>query len=117
VPVEDISPVSIVHFDSNSNDLSKDSYHVLDRLAAYLKHTPSARVAIKGYTDSMGNEEYNLHLSRFRANIVKNYLLGHGIDAKRLTASGLGSEDPLYSNETASGRRANRRVEIRIHNP
>jgi general secretion pathway protein A len=115
-PVAYVPPLSIVHFDYNSNDLSSESYRTLDRIAAYLKDTPSARIAIKGYTDSYGSEGYNQSLSRFRANIVKNYLLGHGIDAGRMIVAGLGSEDPLYSNDTPSGRSANRRVEIRIRN-
>jgi len=114
---KDIPPVSVVHFNINSNDLSPDSYHTLDRLAAYLMHRPSARLVIKGYTDSIGSEGYNLSLSRFRANIVKNYLLGHGIAAGRMVALGLGSKDPVSSNDTSLGRNANRRVELRIRNP
>jgi outer membrane protein OmpA-like peptidoglycan-associated protein len=110
-------PHSIVRFGYNSNDLSVEAYSQLNRLSAYLKEEPAATLVIKGYTDSYGSDGYNLSLSKFRANIVKNYLIGNGVSSRRITAVGLGALDPLQSNDTLAGREANRRVEIEIRTP
>ncbi|MFH0726270.1 MAG: AAA family ATPase [Pseudomonadota bacterium] len=107
----------IVRFGYNSNDLSSGSYDILDQLSAYLKKTPAATITINGYTDNMGSLGYNLSLSGFRANIVKNYLMGHGVHASRMTAAGLGAANPIESNDTPEGRNSNRRVEIKVRNP
>jgi general secretion pathway protein A len=107
----------IVPFGHNSNDLSSEAYDLLNSLASYLKRTPGATITINGYTDNMGNPGYNLSLSGFRANIVKNYMIGHGIGSPRMTAVGLGSKDPIESNDTTEGRNANRRVEIHVRTP
>ncbi len=72
-------------------------------------------ISVKGYTDSSGSLSYNVSISKFRANIIKTYLAGKGINPSRITALGLGPENPLASNETAEGRRQNRRVEIEFN--
>jgi general secretion pathway protein A len=69
---------------------------------------------ITGYSDSLGQEQYNVKLSEFRANTVKSYLMGRGLAESRIRVQGLGSQDPIASNETTDGRNANRRVEIEI---
>jgi len=74
-------------------------------------------VAIQGYTDSVGSEDYNQALSERRAESVKSYLTAQGIGATRLTASGKGRSDPVADNDSASGRQQNRRVEVVISNP
>jgi general secretion pathway protein A len=107
----------IVRFGYNSNELSPDGYGLLDQLSAFLKKTPAATIAINGYTDNMGSPGYNLSLSGFRANIVKNYLMGHGIHATRMAVAGLGAANPIERNDTTEGRNINRRVEIKIRNP
>ncbi|MCP4366604.1 MAG: OmpA family protein, partial [Deltaproteobacteria bacterium] len=56
-----------------------------------------------------------VNVSRFRANIVKSYLLGKGVDSSRIEAEGLGSANPVATNKTAAGRKANRRVEIEFN--
>lgn len=118
VPVApEIASRILVRFEFNSNDLTPEAYGTLNDLAAYLKAVPAAKLVIKGYTDKYGSYGYNLSLSNFRANIVKNYLLGHGIDVTRMTALGLGSEDPVDTNDTPEGRNANRRVEIDVKKP
>jgi outer membrane protein OmpA-like peptidoglycan-associated protein len=73
---------------------------------------PELVAKITGYSDSLGNEQYNLNLSRTRADIVKSYLLGNGVDSSKLESKGLGSQNPVASNETWQGRAKNRRVEI-----
>ena len=77
------------------------------------KH-PDAHFIIQGYTDSQGNFWYNKQLSRTRAEIVKSYFLEKGILPSNIEVVGMGSENPIASNETAAGRRKNRRVEIQV---
>jgi outer membrane protein OmpA-like peptidoglycan-associated protein len=73
-------------------------------------------VAIHGYTDSRGSEEYNQGLSERRANSVKAYLAAQGVDSTRLSASGMGQADPAAGNDSVAGRQRNRRVEVIISN-
>src|SRR6185369_8941871 len=58
--------------------------------------------------------QHNLTLSQNRSHSIKDYLVGHGIDATRLTAEGYGQARPIEPNTTASGRLANRRVQFQI---
>ncbi len=74
----------------------------------------SHNIIITGFTDAQGNETFNRKLSQFRANTVKSYLMGRGLKSSRIKIQGLGSQFPIESNDTFSGRRANRRVEIEI---
>ena len=71
-------------------------------------------ISVKGYTDALGRPAYNKKLSRFRANIVKSYLVAKGVNAERIDAIGMGEKDPLGLNTTDEGRKANRRVEIEL---
>jgi len=60
----------------------------------------------------VGSITYNLSVSQFRANSIKSYLAGKGVNASHLIAAGLGPKNPLASNDTPEGRQQNRRVEI-----
>ncbi len=86
----------------------------LDKLVAALTEHPQTTVAIEGHTDSTGTHGYNLDLSQRRADAVAAYLVANGIDRARLSTSGLGQDYPVASNNEASGRQQNRRVEIII---
>ena len=105
----------IIYFNHNSNDLPEKTYKTLDRIASTLQENQGMEISVKGYTDSSGSLSYNVSISKFRANIIKTYLAGKGINPARITALGLGPENPLASNETAEGRRQNRRVEIEFN--
>jgi general secretion pathway protein A len=72
------------------------------------------KILITGYTDSTGPKSYNNGISKRRAETVKNYLLKKGVKLSKIIAVGLGAQDFVASNETASGRRLNRRVEIEL---
>jgi len=72
------------------------------------------RVRIDGHTDDVGTVEYNMDLSRRRAESVRRWLVDQGIDADRLTTRAFGPMRPAASNETAEGRQKNRRVEISV---
>lgn len=101
-----------VFFMYNSNEMSDEAYATLDQAAVLLTGDPGLRVAIRGYTDNAGAASYNTWLSRFRAEIVKSYLVGKGVEAERIEAFGMGPVDPVATNETPEGRGANRRVEL-----
>jgi general secretion pathway protein A len=106
---------TIINFKYNSNELPPESFETLDRIADFLKRNPAAGIDIKGYTDSSGSRSYNISVSEFRANTIKTYLVGKGVSAARITAAGLGPENPLAKNDTEEGRRKNRRVEIELN--
>ena len=101
-----------IQFDINSNEIDADSYPVLERVAEYLVEHPEQLVNVKGYTDTTGSSGYNESVSRFRANSVKTYLIGKGVVADNIKIFAMGDADPVDSNETAEGRKKNRRVEI-----
>jgi outer membrane protein OmpA-like peptidoglycan-associated protein len=73
-------------------------------------------VLIEGHTDDVGSDESNFNLSQRRANSVKSYLVGQGIESSRLSTSGLGEGSPVAGNDTSTGRQQNRRVEVIISN-
>jgi outer membrane protein OmpA-like peptidoglycan-associated protein len=106
----------LIHFKHNSNELPDQSFAKLDQMADYLLHNPEVSINIKGFTDSTGSYSYNISVSEFRANTIKTYLIGKGVDITRIKAFGLGPENPIASNETGAGRRKNRRVEIEFEN-
>jgi outer membrane protein OmpA-like peptidoglycan-associated protein len=106
-----------VLFTSGRADLKLGATSNLNRLVAFLNKYPDRTVAIEGYTDSVGSEDYNQALSERRADSVKSYLAGQGIGSRRLSALGKGESDPVAGNDSASGRQQNRRVEVIISNP
>ncbi|MFO7862332.1 MAG: AAA family ATPase [Desulfosalsimonas sp.] len=101
-----------VNFPNGAYGLAPDSVETLDRAKRLLLENPGLNADVTGYSDSAGDPQYNLHLSRIRANMVKSYLIGNGVDAGRIDSRGLGSQNPVASNETPQGRARNRRVEI-----
>jgi outer membrane protein OmpA-like peptidoglycan-associated protein len=106
-----------VLFTTGKADLKSGATGNLNKLAAFLDKYPDRNVAIQGYTDSVGSEDYNQVLSERRAESVKSYLTAQGIGATRLVASGKGRSDPVADNDSAAGRQQNRRVEVVISNP
>jgi outer membrane protein OmpA-like peptidoglycan-associated protein len=106
-----------VLFTTGRADLKPGATGNLDKLVAFLDKYPDRSVAIQGYTDSVGTEDYNQRLSERRADSVKSYLTGQGIGSTRLSALGKGRSDPVADNDSAAGRQQNRRVEVVISNP
>jgi general secretion pathway protein A len=109
----------VIPFGYDTNDLPPEILAKLDELARYLLMKTDSDILIRGYTDALGNKEYNRNLSSFRANVVKSYLAGKGISPTRMRAIGMGDAAPRMSNTTPEGRGANRRVEIELvdHKP
>jgi outer membrane protein OmpA-like peptidoglycan-associated protein len=106
-----------VLFESGRADLKMGAAGNLNKLVFFLNKHPDRSVAIEGYTDSVGSEDYNQALSQRRADSVRSYLVRQGIGSGRLTASGLGMSDPVAGNDSAAGRQQNRRVEVIVSNP
>jgi OOP family OmpA-OmpF porin len=102
-------------FDFNSPVIRSDYHEKLGMLGAFLQKNPDAYVVTAGFSDSIGNEEYNLGLSERRASGVKQYLVDtFGIDADRIVPLWFGELNPVGDNATKEGRRLNRRVEIAV---
>ena len=101
-------------FNSGKSSIKTESYTVLNDIVAILKEYPSAKFSIEGHTDSAGSETLNQRLSESRASTVMTFLIENGIESKRLNAVGYGESKPIANNATASGRAANRRVEINL---
>ncbi len=101
-----------VNFDFDKSNIRPDAAPILDAAIATLKEDPDARVAVEGYTDSIGSEAYNEGLSQRRAESVVDYLVAGGIARSRLEPIGMGESDPVATNETEDGRAQNRRVEL-----
>lgn len=74
------------------------------------------RISVDGHTDSSGNPEINLTISKQRAKSVFDYLVSAGVDATRIDANGFGDQFPIAPNETKAGRIKNRRIEIKVKN-
>jgi outer membrane protein OmpA-like peptidoglycan-associated protein len=102
----------LIFFDFNKDNLQPESYPELERAITIMKNHSSMEVEIAGYTDNVGSDTYNKDLSQRRANSVKDYMVKHGIDAKRIQARGYGEQNPILPNDTDEGRAANRRVEF-----
>ena len=105
---------STVNFNFDSADLTPTAQANLDKIVKVFKQNPKTNILIYGYTDSVGKDEYNMKLSRSRANAVKAYMGTKGIGSKRINAQGMGEADPIASNDTDAGRAKNRRVEFGI---
>lgn len=103
-----------ITFLPNSAQLTAEGRETLDRLAPSLRDQRDVSVEIAGHTDAVGSEAFNTMLSQQRADAVRLYLIGKGVDERRLTAVGYGELEPVASNDTDEGRKANRRVEFRI---
>lgn len=103
-----------VNFNFDSAELTSLAKGNLDKIAKVLIDNPKTLITIYGYTDSVGKDEYNMKLSRSRANAVKSYMGSKGIGVKRITSQGMGEADPIASNDTKEGQAKNRRVEFGI---
>ncbi len=103
-----------IEFETSSDVIRVISYPILDKVVDVLQNNPDYLLKISGHTDSQGNDDANLILSNKRAQSTKRYIVEHGIDEARLDAIGYGETKPVADNETAEGRKQNRRVEFKI---
>jgi outer membrane protein OmpA-like peptidoglycan-associated protein len=105
---------TIIYFEHNSNELPPNAYETLNNIVKFTSQRPNLKITVEGYTDSYGSRVYNKQLSQYRADMVKNYLIGNGIAPTKIEARGKGSTNPIENNSTSEGRKQNRRVEIKI---
>ncbi len=103
-----------VFFDTGSAELRSESFIELNRLKTFLDDNPGISIQLNGHTDNVGSDTNNLTLSENRAKSVFTYLVENGIDATRMTYKGYGETSPIESNDTDTGRQANRRTEFMI---
>jgi OmpA-OmpF porin, OOP family len=102
-----------IFFDTDKTDLKPESTPTLTEIAQMMKANPTLAILVVGHTDKQGAYEYNIDLSRRRADaVVKALAANHGVEAKRLRGAGVGMLAPAASNDTEEGRAKNRRVEI-----
>ena len=102
-----------IEFESNSTTMLPRGRATLDQLIALLRRAPHAAIEIGGHTDKYGEPDYNLQLSRLRAEAVRAYFISHGL-TNQFTAFGYGASRPLSSAQTRAGFQHNRRIELRV---
>jgi len=101
-------------FDTNKADIKPASQAALDDMVAKIADLKLEVVVVTGHTDSTGSAAYNDKLSLRRAEAVKAYLVGKGIEANRIYTEGKGEHQPVADNKTKEGRAQNRRVEVEV---
>ncbi len=101
-----------IAFGKDGVSLTPADNQILTQVADKLKACPDARVTLNGYTDNNGGEALNILLSTQRATTVANFLVAHGVARDHIATKGLGSTNPIASNDIPEGRAKNRRVEI-----
>lgn len=109
-----ITMTSQTAFDVGQAEIKPGFRTTLDKLADVIIRYQKTSLTIIGHTDAQGAHDSNMDLSRRRAAAVADYLQGKNVNAARLDAEGRGETEPVASNDTDSGRRANRRVEILV---
>jgi outer membrane protein OmpA-like peptidoglycan-associated protein len=103
-----------IFFDFDKDELKPESRSSLMRLIHFLRENPEVKILISGHTDNVGSANYNLNLSKRRADVVMSFLIAQGMDASRLTAEGRGDSAPIRPNDNAINRSLNRRITISI---
>ncbi|NVK64760.1 MAG: OmpA family protein [Flavobacteriales bacterium] len=103
-----------LEFETGKDIIKAASIPSLTKLAEVLVKKPEWKLQISGHTDSQGNDQNNLILSKKRAEAVKNFMVENGINADRLNTLYFGETQPIADNSTAEGRQRNRRVEMKI---
>jgi outer membrane protein OmpA-like peptidoglycan-associated protein len=103
-----------VHFATNKSTIYPDSFAMLSEVADVLKARPEIKLRVEGHTDSRGSMRRNMKLSQERAESVKAFLVGKGVEPERMEARGFGPSQPIDDNRTSKGRENNRRTEFII---
>jgi outer membrane protein OmpA-like peptidoglycan-associated protein len=101
-----------VLFDFGKYDLRSEAREKLAKLSGIILAHPGLNLAVEGYTDNVGSDEFNQNLSEKRAESVRSYLIAQGLNSSNISAQGFGKSSPVADNRTEAGRQKNRRVEI-----
>jgi OOP family OmpA-OmpF porin len=103
-----------INFDTGKAKIRMTSLPLLDDAVNVLKAYPTLRLRVSGHTDNKGKAAKNLRLSEDRAEAVKEYMVSHGIESRRVETRGVGSDEPIADNKTNAGRTQNRRIEFEL---
>lgn len=103
-----------VLFERSTTNLLPESYPELDMVASFLKENPTVEIELAGHTDNRGSHNLLMKLSNDRVQVVKQYLIGKGIEEKRIRGKGYGGTKPIIDNYSEESRKLNRRVEFTI---
>jgi outer membrane protein OmpA-like peptidoglycan-associated protein len=107
-----------IEFDLESSEIKPSMFYDLDKISRFLLDNPDFKLRISGHTDSYGTPEYNLQLSKDRANSIMEYIIYFGNVARaRVDAEGYGSSEPIVEEITEEDRQLNRRVEFELYRP
>ena len=109
-----VAQTLMIHFLPNSVQILESSRPEVEKFAQFLQDNPTYKAEIIGHTDSIGKASVNMMLSQKRANAVKEALVQEGVNPSRITTRGRGELDPIASNRTEEGRKANRRIEVKL---
>jgi len=101
-------------FEFDKAIVKRESFGELESIINILNSRQNLKISIKGHTDAVGSESYNIYLSKNRVNAVKEFLMSNGIDKSRILVDALGEKVPVADNSSAEGRKKNRRVEVRF---
>ena len=105
-----------VLFESGETALQADARNQLGDVVRLVEGEPDKKIRIEGHTDATGSSSANMRISRLRSESVRDALVDEGIDAGRIQAVGMGEDFPIASNDSAEGRRKNRRVDVILLN-
>jgi OOP family OmpA-OmpF porin len=103
-----------IEFDTGKDTIRKTSEPVLENALLVLNEYPKTRIEISGHSDDVGTREFNLDLSKKRAESVKRWFVGKGIDEKRIATRGAGPDEPIADNKDQAGKQKNRRIEFKL---
>ena len=103
-----------IQFENGKSIIKPSSYSILNQLAKAFIDNPIYIIEIQGHTDNIGNYQYNVELSKKRAQAVRDYLIKQGVPINRLTTHGYGSDRPITDNSTKEGRQQNQRIEFMV---
>lgn len=112
-----VKMASDILFESGSSALNQQAIDNIEKIANIVAKYSDDRIRVMGFTDSEGGKAYNEGLSLRRADAVKRVLIGRGVQERQITALGMGEAQPVAGNDTAAGRKKNRRVELHIDVP
>lgn len=104
-----------VYFDFDRSEIRTDASEILSRHAQLFNRFSNWKILVAGHTDNMGSEDYNMYLSRRRAQSVADYLMSRGVKKNQLKLVWYGYDQPATSNQSEEGRQLNRRCEFTIY--
>lgn len=116
IPIEEgqIVRLNNIFFATGKSTLNPESYPELNRIAITMTENKAMFIELGGHTDNVGSDESNLKLSQDRADTVREYLIGKGVEPDRVASKGYGETVPVAKNDTPEGQQRNRRVEFKI---